>query len=99
MWRPKAKMTSPFDSPTPILYRASVEIFRISLTLQKLFECIDLAGNLAIGSQNLGFLPRNVTAYQRDPRKALPFIKPRRLSHRACKSVKPSGLRGLQEKR
>jgi hypothetical protein len=27
-WRPEAKMTSLFDSPTPIMYRLSVEIFR-----------------------------------------------------------------------
>ena len=58
-WRPRAKMTSPFDSPTPILspilYRLSVGIFRLSLTVQKLFECIDLAGNLASRFQNYGF--------------------------------------------
>ena len=54
-WRPKAKMMSPFDSPTPILYGLSVENFRLSLTVQKLFECIDLAGNLALRFQNLGF--------------------------------------------
>ena len=53
-WRPKEKITSPFDSPTPTLYRLSVEIFRLSLTVQKLFECIDLAGNLALRFQNLG---------------------------------------------
>ena len=54
-WRPKAKMMSQFDSPTQILYRLSVEIFRLSLTVQKLFESIDLAGNLASRFQNLGF--------------------------------------------
>ena len=54
-WRPKAKMTSSFDSPTPILYRRSVENFSLSLTVQKLFECIDLAGNLASRFQTLGF--------------------------------------------
>ena len=37
-WLPKEKITSPFDSPTPTLYRHSVEIFRLSLTVQKLFE-------------------------------------------------------------
>ena len=46
-WRPKEKITSPFDSPTPTLYRLSIEIFRLSLTVQKLFGCIDLAENLA----------------------------------------------------
>jgi hypothetical protein len=50
-----AEMTSPFDSPSPILYRLSVKIFRLSLNVQKLFECIDLAGNLASRFQNLGF--------------------------------------------
>ena len=54
-WRPKPKMTAPFDSPTPTLYRHSVDIFRLSLTVQKLFECIDLAGNLASRLQNLEF--------------------------------------------
>ena len=52
---PKAEMTSSFDYLTPILYRLSFEIFRLSLTVQKLFECIDLAGNLASRFQNLGF--------------------------------------------
>jgi hypothetical protein len=54
-WRPRANMTSLFDSPTPILYRLSVEIFRLCLTVQQLFECIYLAGNLASGFHNLGF--------------------------------------------
>jgi hypothetical protein len=49
-------MTSPFDSPTPILYRLSVEIFRLSLTVQKLFACIDLGGNIwHPGSKIWGF--------------------------------------------
>ena len=50
-WRPKAEMTLSFDSLTPILYMAFVENFRLSVTVQKLFECIDLAGNLAFGLQ------------------------------------------------
>ena len=54
-WRIKPKLTSPFDSPTPILYRLSVEIFRLSLTDQKLFECVVLAGNLTSRFLNLGF--------------------------------------------
>ena len=54
-WRSKQKMTSPFDSATLILYRWSVKIFRLSLTVQKLFKFIDLAGNLASWFQNLGF--------------------------------------------
>jgi hypothetical protein len=54
-WRPKAKMMSPFDSPTLILYRLSVETFRLCLTVHKLFVCIYLAGNLAFRFQNLGF--------------------------------------------
>ena len=54
-WRDKAKMTSPFDSPTPILCSQFVGIFHLSLTVQKLFECIDMAGNLAFRFQNLGF--------------------------------------------
>jgi hypothetical protein len=45
-WRSKAEMASRFDSPTPILYRRSVEIFRLSLTVQKIFECNDSTKNL-----------------------------------------------------
>jgi hypothetical protein len=44
-------MASPFDSPIPILCRLSIEIFRLCLTVQKLFVCIYLASR----SQNLGF--------------------------------------------
>jgi hypothetical protein len=55
-WRLKAKMTSAFDSPTQILYRLSIEIFRLSLTVQKLSVCISLAGNLASQFRNLGLL-------------------------------------------
>ena len=47
--RPTAKMTSSFDSATPIL-------FHLSLTVEKLFERIDLAGNSAYWFQYLGFL-------------------------------------------
>jgi hypothetical protein len=54
-WRPKAKMTSLFDSLTSILYRLSVEIFRQSLAVQKLFVRIYLAGNLASLFRNSGF--------------------------------------------
>jgi hypothetical protein len=51
--RPAAEMTSPFDSPSPIFCTG---IFQLSLTVQKLTECIDLAGNFAFGLKNLGFL-------------------------------------------
>jgi hypothetical protein len=68
--RPKAKLTSPFESPIPILCRLSVEIFRMSVTVQRLFVCICLGGNLADRFRNfasLGVLTRNVIAFQRDP--------------------------------
>jgi hypothetical protein len=55
-WRPKAKMMSPFDFPIPILYRLSVEIVRLCLTVQKLFVRIYLTGNLASSSKIWGFL-------------------------------------------
>jgi hypothetical protein len=48
-WRPEAKMTSPFDSPTLILYRLSVENFRLSLTIQKLFMCVYFAAAWKFG--------------------------------------------------
>ena len=52
---PKAEVTSPFDSLTHILYRRSVGMFLLYLTVEKLFERIDLAGNPAFLFQNLGF--------------------------------------------
>ena len=55
-WRPIAKMMSPFDSPTQILYKLSLEIFSLSLTVQKLFECIDLAGKFGILVPKFGIL-------------------------------------------
>jgi hypothetical protein len=81
-WRPTAEITSPFDSSTLILYWPSVKIFRLSLTIQKLFQCIDSAGNLAFRFQiwGLGAFARSVISYQRDPQKAPPFSQPRRLS-------------------
>jgi hypothetical protein len=54
-WRPTAKSTSPFNSPTLILFQLSVEILCLSLTVQKLFVCISSAGNLASWFKNLGF--------------------------------------------
>jgi hypothetical protein len=78
-------MTSPFDSPFSILCRRSFGIFLRSLTLQKLIECIDLAGNLAFGLQHFGFLgilaPKCNLSYQRNPQQALPFSKPCLLSY------------------
>jgi hypothetical protein len=55
-WHPTGEMTSPFDSTTPMLYRRSVEIFRLSLAVQKLFEYIDLDGNLASQFLNVGWV-------------------------------------------
>ena len=72
-WRPKEKMTSPFDSPTPILYRLSVEFVRLFLTVQKLFVCIDLAGNLAFRFQNLGFLTPKYSLESTRPSKGTSF--------------------------
>ena len=54
-WRPAAEMISPFDSTTPILHRRFVENNRLSLTVQKIFGCIDLAGKMAFRFENLGF--------------------------------------------
>jgi hypothetical protein len=54
---PKAKSTSTFDSPTPILYiyRLSVEILSLSLTVEKLFVCIYFGWKFGIiWFQNLG---------------------------------------------
>jgi hypothetical protein len=83
-----------FVSLTP----RSVGLFLLSLTVEKLFKCIDLAENLQSSSKIWGF---GGFSYQRDPLKALPSSNSRRLSHHACKSVKPSGLhrlKGLQKK-
>ena len=46
-WRPKAEMTSPFDSSNPISLGRPLKVFvYLLITVQKLFECIDLAGIL-----------------------------------------------------
>jgi hypothetical protein len=52
--RSPVEMTSPLDSFT-ILCRRFVGIFHLSLIIEKLFEFIDLAGNLPFGFQNMGF--------------------------------------------
>jgi hypothetical protein len=43
-----AGMTSPFHTPTPILYRRSVTIVCHRFYRSKLLECIALAGNFGI---------------------------------------------------
>jgi hypothetical protein len=53
-WHSKVNMTSPFDSSTPILCRRSVEMFCVSLIVEKLFVGIYLAGYVACWFQNLG---------------------------------------------
>jgi hypothetical protein len=45
----------PNDSSTPILYGWSVGISHLSRTVQKLFECIDLAENSEFGVKLGGF--------------------------------------------
>jgi hypothetical protein len=37
-WHHTAEMMSRFDSPTPILFRRSVEVFRLSLTFSKVIR-------------------------------------------------------------
>jgi hypothetical protein len=54
--RHAAEMTLPLNSPTPILYWRSAGIYHLSVTVQKLFECINLAENLAFMFHNMGFL-------------------------------------------
>jgi hypothetical protein len=39
-----------------------------------------------------GCLTRNDISYQCDPKRAIPFSRPRRLNQSSCKSVKPSDL-------
>jgi hypothetical protein len=93
-------MTLPLDSPTAILYKLSVENFRLCLTVQKLFVCIYLADNLASRFQNLRFsvvlTPR--CNLLRDPQKALSYSKSRRLSHVRANRLSGLGYRGIQEK-
>ena len=43
--RPTPELISPFDSVTPSQYRYSFGIFRLSLTVHKLFVVLYLAGN------------------------------------------------------
>jgi hypothetical protein len=58
-WRTMAELASLFDSSISIwcrAFRRSVGNFCLFLAVQKLFECIHLAGNLAVGFHNVGFL-------------------------------------------
>jgi hypothetical protein len=50
-WCPRPGMTSPFDSPTPISYKWSVDIFRLSSSVQKLLTHFDfLLGKYVSGN-------------------------------------------------
>jgi hypothetical protein len=77
---PAVEMTSLFHSPTLILYRRFVDTFHPSLTVQKLFECNDLARNLAFGFQTLGVLTLKCNFISTQPQTALPSRIPCRLS-------------------
>jgi hypothetical protein len=92
--RPAAEMASPFDSPIPFCYVHSVLIFRVFLTVQSFWSVLIWLEVWCSSFKiwDLGFV-------KRESLKALPLSKQRRLSHRACKSVKPSGLPRLTKKK
>jgi hypothetical protein len=93
-------MTSPFDFPSPILYRRSVKIFRLSSfkSYSSVLIWLEIWNSGWTIWDLWGFCHRNAFSYQGDLKNALPFSKPRRLSHCARKSVKPSGLQGHEKK-
>lgn len=50
------EMTSPFDLSWSLLYRWSVDIFCLSLSVEKLFNIFHLAGKSPLGAKFWGFL-------------------------------------------
>jgi len=84
--RGRPEMTSPLESLTPTLYKWSFEIFRLSLTVKKLFDIFDLAGVSHRLSKMVGFrgnFYHKITSYQNDPQKAPPWVRSLRLSYEA----------------
>ena len=50
--RSRPEMTIPFDSLTPSFYISSVQMFRLCLTVQKLFHVFNIAGISHRGTKN-----------------------------------------------
>ncbi len=83
--RGRPEMTSQFDSLWSILYRCCVDILRLALSGKRLLSIFILG---VFGD----FEPLNVVWQHCEPKKALPYGKPRRLNHHTQQSAEPSGL-------
>jgi hypothetical protein len=76
---------SPFASMTPLLFKLSVDMFCLSLSVHKLFnffisfKCVLWEHILGVGQCK----PLNACAHQQDSRKAHTDVKSRRLNHHA----------------
>jgi hypothetical protein len=95
-------VTSQFDSSTPLLYQWSVDILCLSISFRsKVIQHFRLGLNIPYGNEILRVLgnPRPLSAcvHQRDPQKAPPCVKPRRLNHRACFATFGSTATRLRE--
>src|SRR5664279_3648809 len=86
------------ERATPILYSSSIDIFRLSLTVLKLFDFSFWLGK-AYSEPFWGVLgvklPPNFEICKFNPRKALPYVRPRFLSYCARKSVHGYGLESI----
>ncbi len=49
-WRPRPEVTSPFDFPTPISYKWSVDNFRLPSSIQKLLTHFDFSSEIPFGA-------------------------------------------------
>jgi hypothetical protein len=83
-WRLEAEMNQQFDSPTSSLYKHSVEIVRIPLTMQKLLSVL-IWLEIWHSVEKFGifeeFRPLNASMC---PPKTFLYSKAHRLSHREC---------------
>jgi hypothetical protein len=92
--RGKPKVTSPFDSLSPLFISCLLTSFVCRFPF-KSYSTFSFRLEIPIGAEILaGFWnsrPLNVCIRQRDPEKARPCVKPCRLSHHACLCDAPFG--------
>jgi hypothetical protein len=92
-WCLEAEMTSQFDFPIPILYRRSLKFFVYLLPFKSYSSVLIWLEIWHLDSKIWRFRGAlTPKCNERDLQKVSPYSKPRRLSHRACKSVKPFEL-------
>jgi hypothetical protein len=88
--RARPEVKSPFDSLTPIWYRSVLEFFDYLLPVQS-YSTFRFSCKMPFENFGEEIFPSEIFSSMR-PQKALPWVNPRRLRYRACKSVQWSGL-------